>query len=108
MHLKPGVRQRRPTRIAPDRSEVRGYYADWSGAAWLCSRFHRVRWREKRSLTSTIEELWYLIAGHGRMWWKSGGVEEVVNSTPVYLSAFRPGHTSNSAATVKTSFIFSE
>jgi mannose-6-phosphate isomerase-like protein (cupin superfamily) len=30
----------------------------------------------------TIEELWYVVAGHGRMWRKSGGVEEVVDLDP--------------------------
>ena len=66
--------------IAPDGSEVRILCGLIRGGLAL---FSLPPGAVARAVAHrTIEELWYVIAGHGRMWRKSGGVEEVVDLDP--------------------------
>ena len=69
-----------PDAIAPDGSEVRvlcqlsrGGLAAFSLASKVVSKAVAHR---------TIEEVWYFISGHGRMWRKLGEHEEVVEVGP--------------------------
>jgi mannose-6-phosphate isomerase-like protein (cupin superfamily) len=69
-----------PDAIAPDGSEVRvlcqlsrGGLAVFSLPPNAVSRAVAHR---------TIEEVWYFLSGHGRMWRKLNGQEEIVDASP--------------------------
>ena len=71
---------RAPDVIAPDGSEVRvlcqvvgGSMAQFSLAPGAVSKAVAHR---------TIEEIWYVVAGHGRMWRRLGDHEETVTLAP--------------------------
>ena len=69
-----------PTEIAPDGSDVRvllilagGGMAHFQLAAGAISRATRHR---------TVEEIWYIVAGRGRMWRQQEGRTETVDLVP--------------------------
>jgi len=70
----------RPDAIAPDGSEVRvlcrvrgGSMAQFSIAPRAASRAVAHR---------TVEEVWYFVAGHGRVWRRAGEFEQIVDVGP--------------------------
>jgi mannose-6-phosphate isomerase-like protein (cupin superfamily) len=65
-----------PDAVAPDGSEVRGLCALARGALALFSLPPRAV--SEPVAHHTVEELWYVITGRGRMWRKLGGREEIV------------------------------
>ena len=65
-----------PDAIAPDGSEVRVLCQLWRGGLAVFSLAPRAV--SKAVAHRTIEEVWYFISGHGRMWRKLGGREEIV------------------------------
>ena len=69
-----------PASIAPDGSHVRellslpsGSAAHFELAPGLVSRAGRHR---------SVDEIWYVLAGHGEMWRRAGSFEEVVELAP--------------------------
>ena len=71
---------RDPTLVAPDGSDVRvllglaaGSFAHFELAAGVTSRAVRHR---------TVEEIWYVLGGHGEMWRSQDGDAEVVAMEP--------------------------
>ena len=66
-----------PDAIAPDGSEVRLLCATTGGSM---ARFTLHPGAVSRAVAHrTVEELWYIVAGCGRMWRKSGKREEVID-----------------------------
>ncbi len=69
-----------PDAIAPDGSEVRVLCAlDRGGLALFALLPEAVA---KPVAHRTVEELWYVVSGYGRMWRKLGGQEETVDLAP--------------------------
>lgn len=69
-----------PDAIAPDGSEVRILCGLTRGGLALFSLPSGAVARA--AAHRTVEELWYVIAGSGRMWRKSRGLEEIVDLEP--------------------------
>ncbi len=69
-----------PDAIAPDGSEVRILCGLARGGSALFSLPPAAV--AKAVAHRTVEELWYVIAGRGRIWRKSSGVDEVVGLEP--------------------------
>jgi hypothetical protein len=70
----------KPDVIALDGSEVRVLCGlSRGGLAVFSLAPHAV---SKAVAHRTIEEIWYLIAGHGRIWRKLGGAEEITEIGP--------------------------
>ncbi|MGH7046464.1 MAG: cupin domain-containing protein [Stellaceae bacterium] len=65
-----------PDAIAPDGSEVRVLCGLSRGGLALFSLPPQAV--SKAVAHRTVEEVWYVIAGHGRMWRKLGAEEEIV------------------------------
>jgi mannose-6-phosphate isomerase-like protein (cupin superfamily) len=69
-----------PDAIAPDGSEVRLLAIGERGSM---AHFRLPPGAVSRAVAHhTVEELWYFIAGHGRMWRKHGGEESIVDVEP--------------------------
>ena len=69
-----------PEVIAPDGSEVRILCRGWRGS--LATFTLPPQAVSKAVAHHTVEELWYVISGRGRMWRKSGELEEVAELRP--------------------------
>jgi len=69
-----------PDAIAPDGSEVRVLCQLSRGGVAIFSLPPNTV--SKAVAHRTVEEVWYVIAGHGRMWRKLGGQEEIVELGP--------------------------
>jgi len=69
-----------PDAIAPDGSEVRVLCQSSRGGLAIFSLPPNTV--SKAVAHRTVEEVWYVIAGHGRMWRKLGGQEEIVELGP--------------------------
>jgi len=68
------------TLVAPDGSDVRVLLGTASGGM---AHFKRAAGRTARAVTHrTVEEIWFVVAGHGEMWRKCGHVEETVALEP--------------------------
>jgi mannose-6-phosphate isomerase-like protein (cupin superfamily) len=69
-----------PEAIAPDGSEVRVLCRTARGSM---AAFSLPAGRVARAVTHrSVDELWYVAAGHGRMWRRLGDYEEIVPLTP--------------------------
>ena len=69
-----------PDAIAPDGSEVRLLAIGERGSM---AHFRLPPGAVSRAVAHhTVEELWYFIAGRGRMWRKHGGEESIVDVEP--------------------------
>jgi mannose-6-phosphate isomerase-like protein (cupin superfamily) len=66
--------------IAPDGSEVRVLCGLSRGGLALFSLAPNAV--SKAVAHGTVEEVWYIISGYGRMWRKLGGQEEIVEIGP--------------------------
>jgi mannose-6-phosphate isomerase-like protein (cupin superfamily) len=65
-----------PDAIAPDGSEVRLLATSAGGSM---AHFRLLPGGASRAIRHrSVEELWYFVAGHGEMWRKHGGDEEVL------------------------------
>jgi mannose-6-phosphate isomerase-like protein (cupin superfamily) len=70
----------KPDAIAPDGSEVRILSQTSRGSmAHFTLPPHVV---SKAVSHKTVEEVWYLIRGEGRMWRRLGSVEEIIDLSP--------------------------
>ncbi len=69
-----------PDAIAPDGSEVRMLCQVSRGGLALFSLPPRAV--TKAVAHRTVEEVWYILSGSGRMWRKLGGYEEIVELGP--------------------------
>ena len=69
-----------PDAIAPDGSEVRVLCQGSRGGLALFTLPPRAG--SKAVAHHTVEEVWYIIAGKGRMWRKQGGQEEIAELGP--------------------------
>jgi len=68
------------TVVAPDGSDVRVLLGTTSGGM---AHFELAAGRTAAAVTHrTVEEIWYVVAGHGEMWRKLGAVEETVALEP--------------------------
>ena len=68
------------TVVAPDGSDVRVLLGTRSGAM---AHFELAAGRTAAAVTHrTVEEIWYVVAGHGEMWRKLGEIEETVVLEP--------------------------
>lgn len=80
--MKFGTRQRStlPDVMAPDGSEVRILVA---GARGGMAQFTLAPGAVSKAVAHrTVEEVWLVISGHGRMWRKLGELEETVDLQP--------------------------
>ena len=80
--MKFGTRQRStlPDVMAPDGSEVRILVA---GARGSMAQFTLAPGAVSKAVAHrTVEEVWLVISGHGRMWRKLGELEETVDLQP--------------------------
>ncbi len=69
-----------PDAMAPDGSEVRLLAASGRGSM---AHFTLPPGAVSRAVAHrTVEEVWYFVAGHGRMWRRLGDVEETVEVFP--------------------------
>lgn len=69
-----------PDAIAPDGSEVRVLcQLSRGGLAMFSLRPHAV---SRAVAHRTVEEVWYIVSGYGRMWRKLGQSEEIVRLVP--------------------------
>ena len=69
-----------PDAIAPDGSEVRLLAALAGGSM---AHFTLPPGAVSKAVAHrTVEELWFIVSGHGRMWRKAGGREEVTELAP--------------------------
>jgi mannose-6-phosphate isomerase-like protein (cupin superfamily) len=85
-----------PDAIAPDGSAVRVLCATSRGGMAV---FTLAPGAVSRAVAHrTIEEIWYFLAGSGRMWRKLGDRESVAHVEPGVWSPSRPGRISSSAA----------
>ena len=73
-------RSEAPDVMAPDGSEVRLLAASSRGS--MAQFTLPPRAVSKAVAHRTVEELWLVLSGEGRMWRKLGGVEEVVELRP--------------------------
>ena len=65
-----------PTSVAADGSDVRVLLALAGGSM---AHFQLAAGRISRAVTHrTIEEIWFVVSGHGRMWRRQGEREEIV------------------------------
>jgi mannose-6-phosphate isomerase-like protein (cupin superfamily) len=80
MHFETRRRSTAPDAIAPDGSEVRILCGSARGGLAMFSLPPGAV--AKPVAHRTVEEVWYVIAGCGRIWRKCGEVQEVVNLTP--------------------------
>ncbi len=69
-----------PDVIAPDGSEVRILCRGWRGSFAIFTLPPQAV--SKAVAHHTVEELWYVISGRGRIWRKSGELEEVAELRP--------------------------
>jgi mannose-6-phosphate isomerase-like protein (cupin superfamily) len=69
-----------PDAIAPDGSEVRVLCQVPRGSLAIFSLPPRAV--AKPVVHRTVEEVWYILSGSGRMWRKLGGYEEIVELSP--------------------------
>ena len=69
-----------PDATAPDGSEVRVLCQGTRGGLAVFSLPPRAI--AKAVAHHTVEEVWYILSGSGRMWRKLGGYEEIVELTP--------------------------
>ena len=69
-----------PDAIAPDGSEVRVLCQGFRGGLALFTLPPRAV--SKAVAHHTVEEVWYIISGKGRMWRKQGGQEEIAELGP--------------------------
>jgi mannose-6-phosphate isomerase-like protein (cupin superfamily) len=69
-----------PDAIAPDGSEVRVLCQVPRGGLAIFSLPPRAV--AKPVAHRTVEEVWYILSGSGRMWRKLGGCEEIVELSP--------------------------
>jgi mannose-6-phosphate isomerase-like protein (cupin superfamily) len=66
-----------PDAIAPDGSEVRLLCATSRGSM---ARFTLPKGAVSKAVAHrTVEEIWFITAGQGRMWRKSGAIEEITD-----------------------------
>ena len=72
--------RRAPDAIAPDGSEVRVLCGLSGGGLALFSLPPDAV--SKAVAHRTVEELWYIVSGHGRMWRRLDGQEEIVEIGP--------------------------
>jgi mannose-6-phosphate isomerase-like protein (cupin superfamily) len=69
-----------PDAMAPDGSEVRLLAASGRGSM---AHFTLPPGAVSRAVAHrTVEEVWYFVAGHGRMWRRLGDVEETIEVSP--------------------------
>jgi mannose-6-phosphate isomerase-like protein (cupin superfamily) len=69
-----------PTTTAPDGSDVRVLLGLAGGRM---AHFQLGEGRISRAVTHcTVEEIWFIVSGHGRMWRKRGEHEETVDLEP--------------------------
>ena len=69
-----------PTAVAPDGSDVRVLLGLAAGGM---AHFELAPGRTARAVTHrTVEEIWFVVAGHGEMWRKQGEREETVPLEP--------------------------
>lgn len=70
----------RPDAIAPDGSEVRLLAATARGSM---AHFRLAPGAVSKAIVHrSVEEVWYVLAGGGRMWRKSGGAAEIIALVP--------------------------
>jgi mannose-6-phosphate isomerase-like protein (cupin superfamily) len=69
-----------PDAIAPDGSEVRVLCQSARGGLAVFSLPRRAV--AKAVAHHTVEEVWYILSGSGRMWRKLGDYEEIVDLSP--------------------------
>jgi mannose-6-phosphate isomerase-like protein (cupin superfamily) len=69
-----------PDAVAPDGSEVRVLCQGSRGGLAIFTLPPRAV--AKAVAHRTVEEVWYILSGSGRMWRKLGGCEEVVELSP--------------------------
>ena len=69
-----------PDAVAPDGSEVRVLCQGTRGGLAVFTLPPRAV--AKAVAHRTVEEVWYILAGSGRMWRKLGGHEEIVDLSP--------------------------
>ena len=86
-----------PDAIAPDGSEVRVLCRASRGGLALFTLPPRAV--SKAVAHHTVEEVWYIISGKGRMWRKQGDQEEIAELGPACRLRYRPARIFNSAAT---------
>jgi mannose-6-phosphate isomerase-like protein (cupin superfamily) len=69
-----------PTVVAPDGSDVRVLLGLRAGGM---AHFELAAGKVARAVAhQTVEEIWFIVAGHGEMWRKQGGREETVVLEP--------------------------
>ena len=70
----------KPDAMAPDGSEVRLLAAASRGSM---AHFKLLPGQVSQAVAHhTVEELWFIVKGHGRMWRKSAGAEEITGLSP--------------------------
>jgi mannose-6-phosphate isomerase-like protein (cupin superfamily) len=89
-----------PDAIAPDGSEVRVLCGlSRGGLAVFSLQPDSV---SKAVAHRTVEEIWYVLSGRGRIWRKLGRQEEIDEIDAACRSAYLPARNFNFAATVRS------
>ena len=66
--------------LAPDGSEIRRLLTVPRGSLAHCTLHPGVA--SKAICHRSVEEIWFVLKGHGQLWRKAGGTEHVVDLTP--------------------------
>jgi len=78
-----------PDAVAPDGSDVRELLRLSGGSV---AHFELGAGRVSRAVAHrSVEEIWYILRGHGRMWRRQGGRQETVSLRPGTCVSIPPG-----------------